>query len=217
MLEVRKYSKHELTAILGTRSVSGIKRRLYNHEVSYEVIGRGEAAVFNITEIANPFKIYCITELGFCGQTDFWKLRNYLFIYFNDAEFRSMPNEVQESRMRLLHKDVSRQTIANYLSKLNRRNLIEQHTGDFMYYFAYKDKQRIVDKDEYKQAWRQYWIDVGNGYYSGFAINHMIEDYGGVARKQEIPTINGIYNKEIEILCDYIQIDIEHEIELSKI
>ena len=181
--------------------------------VVFDVFGRGETATFTITNIENPFKIYCITELGFDGHTDFYKLRNYYYYYFNDIEFRSMPNEVQETRMRLVHEDISRQTIATYLRKLIHNNFICLNSNEFVYYFAYKDKQRIVEREEYISAWREYWNDIDNGYDSFTAIYNMRSKFGGVARKQEIPVINGIYNKEIELLCNLIQKDIESELE----
>ena len=44
------------------------------------------------------------------------------------------------------------------------------------------------------------------------AINEMIANYGGVARKQPIPELNGIYNEKIEYLRSLIQQSIENEI-----
>ena len=202
-----------MTEMFGTRSMQGLQRKMERYGVAFDVFGRGETATFTITNIENPFKIYCITKLGFDGHTDFYKLRNYYYYYFNDIEFRSMPNEVQETRMRLVHKDISRQTIATYLQKLIHNNFICLTSNEFVYYFAYKDKQRIVEKDEYISAWREYWNDIRNGFSSYDAISNMIETYNGVARKQEIPVINGIYNKEIELLCNLIQGDIESELE----
>lgn len=214
MLELMKsYTKPEMSAMFGTRSMQGLQRKIERYGVSFDVDGRGETANFTITNIENPFKIYCITELGFDGHTDFYKLRNYYYYYFNDIEFRAMPNEVQENRMRLVHKDVSRQTIANYLQKLYRRNLIELNTNNFTYYFAFKDRQRIVEKEKYIAAWRGYWKDIREGHNSFIAIYNMREEFGGVARKQEVPEINGIYNEEIKLLCNLIQGDIEKELE----
>ncbi len=216
MLELMKsYTKPEMTAMFGTRDMQGLQRKVERNGVSFDVVGRGESAIFTITNIENPFKIYCITELGFDGHADFYKIRNYYYYYFNDIEFRAMPNEVQENRMRLVHKGVSRQTIAGYLQKLYRRNFIELNTNNFVYYFAFKDKQRIVEKEEYLAAWREYWKDIKNGHSSYEAIYNMRSAFDGVARKQEIPEINGIYNKEIEFLRSLIQEDIERELEAN--
>ena len=214
MLEITKsYTKSDMTAMFGTRNMQGLQRKLESNGISFDIVGRGESAIFTITNIENPFKIYCITELNFDVHTDFYKLRNYYYYYFNDIEFRSMPNEVQENRMRLVHRNVSRQTIANYLNKLYLKNYINLKSDNFVYYFAYKDTQRIVEKEEYLRAWHGYWENIRKGYSSFDAICRMRSEFNGVARKQEIPEINGIYNNEIDLLCNLIQHDIEREIE----
>mgnify|MGYP003306766742 CR=1 FL=1 len=87
MLELMKsYTKPEMSAMFGTRSMQGLQRKIERYGVSFDVDGRGETANFTITNIENPFKIYCITELGFDGHTDFYKLRNYYYYYFNDID-----------------------------------------------------------------------------------------------------------------------------------
>ena len=124
-----------------------------------------------------------------------------------------MPDEVKEARMAESGKPVSRQVIARYLSVLERNELINRHTNNFIYYFAYKQTQRIVEREEYSRAWREYWKDKReNGYDSFTAIMIMRENYGGVARKQAIPEINGIYNDVLEEMLNYIQISIENEL-----
>jgi hypothetical protein len=44
------------------------------------------------------------------------------------------------------------------------------------------------------------------------AIYKMIDKYGGVARKQAIPQINGIYNTELEAMLSLIQESMENEV-----
>ncbi len=213
MLELKSYSKAELSQILGTRDLQGLKRKLTNYGVKFDVAGRGESAVFTITDIERPFKLYSIIELGFDAHTDFTKLRNYYYYFFNDEEFRAMPNEVQENRMRSVFKDVSRQTIANYQMKLHRKNFINLQSFNYIYYFAFKDTQIIAEREEYCAAWHEYWSDIANDVSSFEAIAKMQRKYGGVARKQQIPDLNGIYMKEIDYLCNLIQGDLESEIE----
>ena len=69
----------------------------------------------------------------------------------------------------------------------------------------------MTDRAEYLQAWHEYWADIGNGFCSFDAICNMRVKYGGVARKQAIPEINGIYNEKIEYLCSLIQASFENE------
>lgn len=113
--------------------------------------------------------------------------------------------------MRAEGRPVADQTIANYTYKLQSHNLIERNTQNFIYYFAFKQTQRMTDRAEYLQAWHEYWADIGNGFCSFDAICNMREKYGGVARKQAIPEINGIYNEKIEYLCSLIQASFENE------
>lgn len=201
-----------MVAMFKTKNNQGLARKLYRYGVSFDIQGRGENAIFTITNIDNPFKIYCITELDCNGRNDFYKLRNFYYYFFNDEEFSAMPCEVQETRMKLIHKGISRQSIAGYLDKLCNKGMIAKNSGNFIYYFAYKNEQTIVEKAEYIKAWHEYWDKIRSGYNNHEAIYDMICRYGGVARKQEIPMINGIYNKEIEYLCNLIQKDIENEV-----
>ena len=80
MLEIGcVYSKPELTQMLGTRSKQGIDRKLDRYGVVYEVCGRGERAVYTVKGMADPFKVFAITELGYDANTDFTKLRMAIF------------------------------------------------------------------------------------------------------------------------------------------
>lgn len=212
MLEVKKYKKPELTAMFGTKDLQGLKRKLDRYGVIYKVAGRGEKAEFTITEITDEFKVFCITELGFDGATDFEKLLFFYYAYFNDEEFMAMPDEVKETRTEEKGKKVSRQTIANYVAKLDAKNLINKNTTNYIYYFAFEHTQRITDKAEYSQAWKEYRGCIENKVSSYTAIKLMRSKYGGVARKQAIPEINGIYNDKIEYLQNLIQKSIEKRI-----
>ena len=209
MLELREYTKAELSAIFSTNDMQGLKRKLQRYGIRYQVQGRGERAIFTILETADPFKVFCISELGYDGGTDFQKLRNFLYCFFNDDEFRAMPDEVKEHRMRENGQPLSRQAIAGYIAKLDKKNLIDRNTGEYIYYFAYKQTQRMADRKEYTDAWKQYWKDKENGADSMEAIWNMRVNYGGVARKQIKPQINGIYipqiNKLNAIICESIE------------
>lgn len=212
MLEIgRVYSKTELTQMLGTRSKQGIDRKLDRYGIAYEVCGRGERAVYTVKGMADPFKVFAITELGFDANTDFTKLRNFYYHFFEDEVFMAMPDEVKEVRMRKMGQDVSRQTIATYTRRLELNDLINRNTKNFIYYFAYNQEQRMCDHAEYVQAWYEYWDDIDSGLNSYEAIANMRTDHGGVARKQPIPEVNGIYNAKIEEMLSLIQQSIESE------
>lgn len=216
MLELRAYTKAEISAILKINSKQGITRKLARWGVSFTEKGRGNKLVITITEISNPFKVYCITELDFDAGADFQKVRNLYYYLFNDEEFLAMPDEVKEYRLKENDRRVTRQSIAKYIAKLDAKNLIIKDTCEYIYYFAYGHKQRITDRKEYSSAWKNYWSDKAKGFTSHEAIVAMRIAYGGVARKQPIPQLNGIYLDEINTLCNLIQESIEKEIEDSE-
>lgn len=205
------YAKADLSRILGTRSKQGIDRKLERYGISFDVCGRGEGAVYTIRAMADPFKVFAITDLGFDANTDFIKLRNFYYHFFEDEVFMAMPDEVKEGRMRKMGQDVSRQTIANYTHRLEQNNLINRYTKNYIYYFANAGEQRMCDHAEYLEAWHNYWDDISTGLNSYDAIENMRADFGGVARKQPIPEINGIYNEKIEYMLLLIQHSIESE------
>ena len=211
MLEQREYTIAEIGSQLGTATRQGIKRKLERYEVSFRITGRGENTIFTINEIKNEFKLFCIIELNFSAETDFYKLQYFLYYFFNDDDFRAMPDERKAVWIDGNNHHVSRPTIASYTQKLERENMILRDSGNYTYYFALKEHQRFVDKEEYSQAWREYWANREAGADSHEAIATMIADYGGVARKQAIPEINGIYNKKIEDMLSLIQKNIEKE------
>lgn len=212
MLETRNYTKTEMVRIFGTTSTQGLKRKLERYGVDFEMRGRGRSLVFDIKEVPDKFKLFCISEFGCDGRTDFHKLREFLYCYINDDEFRAMPDEVKEYRLDDEEKHISRQTIAKYTSKLADLDLINRNTGEYIYYFAYKDNQRITEHGEYVEAWKQYWEDKGNGADTMEAIWNMRHIYGGVARKQTIPAFNGIYIDKITELNNIICESIENEL-----
>jgi len=213
MLDLRCYSKDELTEIFNSNDRQAIRRKLQRANVVFEEYGNGANWIIDITKINDPFRIYCMTDLGFTGRTDFYKLRYYYYYFFSDEEFMTMPDEVKEQRMRDKGRSISRRTIAGYTRKLEERNMINRNTSNFLYYFAYKQTQRFTDRSEYGKAWSEYWENKNKGLNSWEAIVIMRHRYGGVARRQAIPEVNGIYNKQIEYMLSLIYQSIENEID----
>ena len=214
MLELRTYAYAELSALFGTRDTQGIKRRLNNYEIEYTVEGRGALARFNINKINDPFKVFCIIDLNFAPQTDFSKLVYFFYYLFNDDEFLGLPRETMEARMKADNHTITRQTIQTYLDRLSAANLINQQSMEYRYYFAKGDTQRETTKEEYSASWKQYWQHKEQGADSRTAIAIMCADYGGVARKQQIIEINGIYNNTIsqinDMVCACIEADVDN-------
>lgn len=200
MIELRTYTIQELSEILGSNGKQAIDNKLNSWGITFTSSGRGNSREYEVTAIKNPFKIYCITELGFDNHHDFTKVLNFYYQFFNDEEFAAMPDEVKEQRMRELNQSISRQTIAKYIEKLNAKGFLTTHGTNYIYYFAYKNNQLITSKEEYCKAWRECHLRLTKGMNWAETISIMRIDYGGVARKQAIPEINGIYLEEYEKL-----------------
>ena len=212
MLEINcVYAKPEMTRMLGTKSNGNIRKKLARYGVDFTMDGDGEKATYTIHGMSFPFKVFAIVELGFDANTDFIKLRNFLYHFFEDEVFMAMPDEVKETWMERMGQHLTRQTIATYTRRLEANNLINRYTKNYIYYFAYKKEQRFCDHAEYLEAWHNYWDDISTGLNSYDAIGNMRADFGGVARKQPIPEVNGIFNDKIEYMLSLIQQSIESE------
>ena len=212
MLELKRYSKAEIAAILHSQSKQSITRKLDRYGITYNTEGWGDALCITITNIPDRFKVFCITELGFPAQCDFYKLRNFFFYFFADDDtFRSMPDEVMETLLNERGEPVSRQTIAGWKNRLNRMGIIYLSQWDYIYYFAFKNHQRMCEHTEYAKAWSEYWSNIRNGMNSFDAIEIMRFDYGGVARKQPLALISAFYADTIKTLQDLIYESIEEE------
>lgn len=217
MLELRTYTRAELEEILQTHNRQSMTRKLTSYGVEFTCEGNASNLKITINAIHDPFKVLCILELGFSPQCDFVKMREFFWYYLQDEEFRSFPDEVLENRMRDKEHPVSRQTIARWRGYLSRNLLFSASGTEFMYYFAYQGEQQMTSKEQYSAAWREYWANKEQGMNSRDAIWEMICHYGGVARKQPIMEMNGIFAYTlIPQMIDYIQESIENDLEKFK-
>lgn len=211
MLELRTYTIDEMGSILGVNDRQSIQRKLNRYGVEYSVIGRGTASEFEIKNIDDEFKLFCILDLGMSANTDFNKFLYFLYYFLNDDDFRWLPDETLEIKMDERNNHISRQTIANYKRVLSNLNLFAK-VGDYVYYFARRNNQIITDETTYKKAWREYWENKNNGIDSQEAICIMCATYGGVAKKQAIMIGNTIYadtiNKLNDMVCHAVEKDL---------
>ena len=200
--------------MLGVKDNQGAQRKLSRYGVRFFVNGWGKNASFNITAIDDPFKVYCILEMGFDANCDFKKLRNYLFFLLGEDEYCWLPDEPMEKYMRSKGFYLSRQTITKYREHLERLNYI--HGGDFIYYRVYRDDRdrqcyQQVEKEEYNKVWRVYWDMRNDGADSELAFACMYSAFGGVPRKQAKPIKNAFHLKELNYLLDLVSTSIYNE------
>lgn len=215
MLECKQYPAPEIWKYVGARDNEGAKRKLNRYGVACFVNGRGESANFNITAVTDPFKVYCVFDMGFDPHSNFTKLRNYLFFLLGEDEYCWLPDEPMEQYMRSKGYSISRQTISKYREHLKSLGYIGD--GDYIYYRVYRDendKQQYqqVKKEEYCWAWRLYWEKREEGWDSEGAYSCMYSAFGGVPRKQAVAEQNGIYLKQLNYLFDLVSNSIEKEV-----
>lgn len=215
MLEERTYTKVEIVQILRTKSIEGIKRKLSRYDVEFDDSGRGDNLSITIRKIRNPFKVFCILDLGIPAQTDFKKLREFYYYFFCDEEFSAMPFEVKQRRLEEQGTNISRQTISNYERYLTENNLIAPSSSNCIYYFADKDKQRFCDEAEYKEAWADYWKHKDELLWSNICIALMKDKYGGVAKKRYVPEYNAIEADTINYLIDLVIDGMENDFTIT--
>lgn len=212
MLQIgRSYSKSELNVMLGKSSVQALQRKLKRYGVTFHTTGRGEKSKYEILDIDDPFKLFCIIELDFEANADFDKIQYFYYYFFNDDEFAAMPDEEKAQQMSERGCPVTRQTIKRYTQKLERKIWIAKDTENCIYYFVRGNERRIVEKEEYSKAWKEYWHDKDDGLSSEDAIINMRTKYNGVARKQPVPLRNAFYLAKIEEMCNYIQARFEKQ------
>lgn len=212
MLECKTYTYQEFRELFSTRDSRSMKNRLSRWGVDFQTTGRGQNIQFHIQRIKDPFKVYCILDLGYSPQVDFDKLALLLYYFLNDDSFPGLPMETMELRMRENGHTLTRQTIKHYLGRLEKLEMISTFAGDYRYYFARRGVLRDATKEEYSKAWQEYWKDQTEGSDSGSAIARMCARHGGVARKQRIIEFNVFFNDAFETLNNYVLGKVEEKL-----
>ena len=208
MLELKTYGFAEIAAYLQVRRSRGVRDKLRSYGVEYSEGGghADQSKTYTITAIQDPFKLFCVFDLGIAPQTDFSKLRDFTVYLLTVEDFKWRPMEMMEEYLRRFANGPSRQTISNYIKLFSDRDLIAMN-GDFVYYRVYHDrgvqKHEIITKEQYAAAWAVYWDRRNNGAESSAAYSTMYSWLKGVPRKQQKITPNGIYRDELEKLEEY--------------
>ena len=212
MFREKEYTIMEMREITGTKDRQGIREKLNNYAIEFDESGWGKTVVFDIKNIPDKLKVFFVIDLKVPAQTDFTKLKYFLYYFFCDETFAQIPDEAKAERLKKDKNDISRQTIAKYIARLDTLNLISKNTDNYVYYFASGNYRENTTKETYSKAWKEYWQNKSNGYSTADAINEMRYNYGGVARKYPIPEWNGIYLEEINYIIDLVCESIENEL-----
>ena len=214
MLELREYTYAELSAYLGTTGNQATERKLNNYGIQFSEDGRGQDMTYAITAIPDPFKVFCVFDLGFDPRTNFTKLRDFLFYFLGNDDFNWRPMEMMEQYLRIEGNGVSRQTISKYITKLEECGLIHKG-GECVYYLVFKNygaqDHKIITKEEYCAGWRLYFDCKAKHYDSRAAYSCMYNRFGGVPRKQQRIEENAFYANELNTLEKLVMDSFEAE------
>lgn len=210
MLSTRSYTRAELIEIYGTDRLDSIKRRITNDGYKYTMAGRGKDFVLTITEQPPRFRTFCIEELGFLPQTDFKKLKRFLYRFFLDEEFMQLPCSEMERRLKE-EIGVCRQTIKKWLDKLVAANFISFSLIDFNYYKSTRGKDGLlmcetIEKSQYSKAWEIYWENRDEGYCA--AACSMYCYLGGTPHKKEVVNVNAFTLEKIKELQEILKSEV---------
>ena len=214
ILEEKLYEKSAIEELLGTYSRQGVTRKLDRYNVDYEISGRGDYKI-DIKAIPDKFKMFCITELRVPAQTDFDKLKYFLYFFFCDEEFQRIPNDTKQTFMSEHGVYVSRQTMTKWINLLHDRNWINIGST-YRYYFAYDGNIEETDQESYNKAWNEYYA-ISREYKDCYlGVAHVINNFGGMPKKHPLPDQNAFYAKEIQTLTDLVTESIEYDNNLSQ-
>ena len=207
VIELKKYTIHEMSAILNSKGKQAIERKLKRYDIEFITSGRGDDVVFEITAMQNKFKVFCITEFNMPAQCGFERYLHFTYYFLNVDDFRWLPNETLSLMMGEAGRYVSRQWIGRWKQRLEALDVISA-ASEFTYYFAQGQTQILTDNNTYKKAWREYFQDRENGASWGYAIEKMKHNYGGVGRTHPISELSAFHTQFYEIVneCFHSQI-----------
>ena len=209
MLEIRKYTKNELSAVLGTNDKQGIDRKLQRYGVEFVYTGRGQNLMYEIQKVPDRFKLFCITEMGISANADFTKLRNFCYYIFCDDKFAELPIVEMERIMSEDGVHVSRQTISNWIDRLSRVGYIYIDKNTECVYYAItktadgKKHYKEILQEVYCKGWNLYWSNK-NKVGTNTAYKMMYDYVGGHPYKRPKITENIFYTEQIQKLIELV-------------
>lgn len=202
MLDMRTYTREELVELYHTDRIDSIKSKLNRQGYTYSACGRGQTFILTISGLPPRFKTFCMEQLGFAPQTDFERLKVFLYNFFFDDDYRQLPIVTMA---RILEKEfyISYQTLSNWIDKLEKANLIHRSMAEFNYFAFGKDEcgnpiEVPITEQLYKKAWNEYW--KGNEYSYCEALACMNEVIKGTPKKFGVIDLNAFDEQIIKEL-----------------
>ena len=208
MIKVGNYSLVELKSILGVSDKQGIDRKLTRYGVEFTSTGWGNSREYHIINIPDPFRVYCVFDLGIPAQADFPKIRNLYYYFFCVEGFTDLPLIEMAKVMEDEGVPASRQFVSKWIEYLRHLDFINFTSTECDYYAISKDEEgnrvcKTISRTDYRNAWSIYFErrDVEG---CGTAYARMYNTIGGHPYKKPIYNENALKFAEIQELIDII-------------
>lgn len=207
MLDMRTYNRKELIELFKTDRLDSIKSKLNRQGYTYTTSGRGQALILTITGLPPRFKTFCIEQLEFAPQTDFERLKVFLYHFLFDDDYKQLPIVTMA---RLLENEfyISYQTLSNWIDKLEKKNIIHRSMAEFNYFAFGKDESGNdmtipITEKLYKDAWSAYWKGNENSYCEALAcMNSVVK---GTPQKFGVINLNAFEEQITDELKDILR------------
>lgn len=211
MLKIKQYTKEELFDLVNTKDLSNAKRTLTRLGYEFITEGRGDNYRLTITATPTPFKMFCIEELGFNPNTDFEKLKTFLYVCFCDETARELPFSALERMFAEERTPIERHTLSFWMKHLRKLGLLHIDKTEAIYFVSFSIDSKVyteeITKEKYVEAWASYWKAINEGEYEdGLAAMRKVAG-GKVFKKYKIVE-NGIYADVINRLVEILEAEI---------
>ena len=220
MLDKRIYSRQELIDIYKTDRLDAIKKKISREGYSYKDCGRGKSYTMEILSLpdnSRQFKEYCIKEMGFVPQTNFIILKYFLYNVITNDEFitlqyNEMAEILKEQMKDILEKEkisVTAQTISKYFKQLQENDWICLDGVFEFTYYVYDtsiNHNRYIDKKEYCEMYKNYWITLRATHYDfDIAENQIRAKYGSKPKKRAKANINAFCFMQYNAIQEFLE------------
>ena len=207
MLELKTYTKAELTAAYKTGRLDYIKRKITAEGYKYTDSGRADNYKMTITELPNnfnQFKRYCIDELKIDYRTNFELLAEFLKRILGQDNFINLQYEEMTRQMNKQGIKINSETVAKYFKMFYDMNWYRDSMVEFKYYiYDYTiEASREITKEEYAAAWAAFREGTYNS--TNEAVKHLYDVSGTTPKKEPIVELNGIYLEQINKIKEWL-------------
>lgn len=214
MLEKRKYTRQELIDLFKTSRLDAIQGKIRRAGYLYTDAGRGKDYTLEIKELpkADQFKQYCIEVLGFSPQSDFQKLKTFLFFFLENEEFMTLQYTEMEQIIKDHGGSVSAPTISKYFTQLSSIGWAVQEPFEYVYflYDSSSGKTKYITREEYCSINKEFWQLIKQEKLSWSEAHSRIkEKYGNKPRKRLKEVKVGFFSKQYEELWDLIDTELK--------